>query len=172
METVWLPFELHPGVPPEGIPREQYFGAGRLAAMDDRLQRLAGEVGLLMKPRQRLINTRLALGAAEFARERGLFEPMHRALFRAHWEGLADLDSMEDLKKIGAEVGLDPEELEAALRGGRFEELLDANRQEAMAVGIDAIPAHIFGRRFLLVGAQPDEVYDQVLRKLAEAPAE
>ena len=59
------------------------------------------------------------------------------------------------------------EVLKSALAGGEYDELLDANRQEALTVGINAVPAHIFGRRYLMVGAQPDEVYEQVLRKLA-----
>ncbi len=132
------------------------------------MQAMAAEVGLKMETRDRLINTRLALATAEFARERDAFDAVHRALFRAHWEGLGDLDNVEDLKLIVAEAGLDPAELEAALAGRRYEEVLDANRREAVAVGINAIPAHIFARRFLVVGAQPDEVFDQVLRKVAE----
>jgi predicted DsbA family dithiol-disulfide isomerase len=47
--------------------------------------------------------------------------------------------------------------------------LLDANRREATEVGISAIPAHIFGRRFLVVGAHPPQVYDQVLGQLDES---
>ena len=165
---VWLPFELHPEIPPEGMPRERYFSPGRTEQMAARLREMAAEVGLKMQTRDRLINTRLALATAEFARERGAFDAVHKALFKAHWEGLADLDSVEDLKRIVAEAGLDPAELGEALAAGRYEEALDANRREAVAVGINAIPAHIFARRFLVVGAQPDEVFDQVLGKVAE----
>ena len=119
-----------------------------------------------MKPRPRMINTRLALSAAEFARDRGAFEPMHRALFKAHWEGTANLDSVADLRAVVEAAGLDGEELEAALDEGRYEDLLDANRREAMQVGINAIPAHVFGRRFLVVGAHPYEVFKQVVDRL------
>jgi predicted DsbA family dithiol-disulfide isomerase len=166
VETVWLPFELHPEVPPEGMPRESYFPPARLEAMNARLSAMAAEVGLLMLPPKRMINTRPALAAAEFARERGAFEAMHRALFKAHWEGAANLDSVADLRSIAESVGLDGEGLEAALDEGRYEDLLDANRREAMQVGIDAIPAHIFGRRFLVVGAHPLELFKQVVARV------
>ncbi|HKA48363.1 MAG TPA: DsbA family protein, partial [Candidatus Dormibacteraeota bacterium] len=76
-------------------------------------------------------------------------------------------DDVQELGRVVSEVGLDPSELKSALAGGEYDELLDANRQEALTVGINAVPAHIFGRRYLVVGAQPDEVYEQVLRKLA-----
>ena len=34
------------------------------------------------------------------------------------------------------------------------------------SVGIDAIPAHIFGRRYLVMGAQPYEVLKEVVDRL------
>lgn len=167
----WLPFELHPEVPPEGIPRDQYFPPGRRAQMEAHMQGLADEVGLTMRSRDKLINTRLALGAAEFAREHDRFEAMHRALFEAHWHGTAHLEEIDDLVRVGESVGLDGGELRRALEEGRYEPVLDRWRQEAAQVGINAIPAHIFGGRFLVVGAHPYEVFRQVVDRL-QAPAD
>ena len=39
-------------------------------------------------------------------------------------------------------------------------------RDEAMSLGINAIPAHIVGQRYLLLGAQPYEAFIAVLDKL------
>ena len=147
------------------MPIERAFPPGYLERAEAGMQAMAAEVGLVMKRTGRLINTRLALGLAELARERGRFEAVHHALFKAHWEGLAELDSVEDLKRIGAEHGLEPPEIEAALSEGRYEDLIDANRREALGVGINAIPAHVFGRRFLVVGAHPYELFKQVVEK-------
>ena len=168
MQVSWLPFELHPEIPPEGIPRDQYFPAGRLAQMATRLQSVAAEVGLTMQSRDRLINTRLALGAAEFARDLGLYEPMHRALFEAHWHGTARLEDIDEVVRVGESVGLDGAALRAALGEGRYEPVIDRWRQEAEQVGINAIPAHIFGGRYLVMGAQPYEMFKQVVDRLAE----
>src|SRR5439155_21061899 len=85
VHVTWLPFELHPEAPPEGIPREAYFGRERSQRMHSHLQSVADSVGLTMEPRDVIINSRRALGAAELARERGRFDAMHRALFKAHW---------------------------------------------------------------------------------------
>ena len=63
-----------------------------------------------------IINSRRALGAAEFAREQGKFDEMHHALFKAHWEGTGRLEDVDDLVRIGAGVGLDPAELQAGDR--------------------------------------------------------
>ena len=120
-----------------------------------------------MRQRDVIINSRRALGAAEFAREQGKFDVMHRALFKAHWEGTGRLEDIDDLVRIGAAIGLDPTELRLAIEEGRYEGLLDDNRRQAEAVGINAIPAHIFGRRYLVFGAQPYEAFTQVLERLA-----
>lgn len=133
---------------------------------------MAREVGLVMEPKDRLLNTRLALATAEFARERGMFEPVHRALFKGHWEGTAELDRVADLRRVVAEHGLDPDELEDALAGGRYGPVIDRHRAEATSVGIDAIPSHVVGQRYLLVGAQPISVFRQVLERIAGEDAE
>jgi predicted DsbA family dithiol-disulfide isomerase len=161
IETTWLPFELRPDTPREGAPYPS-----RASAAHSHLDSIAAELGLVMRRRDRLINTRLALSTAEFARERGRFDLVHRALLKAHWEGDAWLDQVGDLLRIGADAGLDPNELEEALTAGRYESLLDEYRADATAVGINAIPAHIVGGKYLLVGAQPYETFVSVIEKL------
>lgn len=167
VDAVWLPFELHPEVPTEGVPRSEYFPSGRARQIAEGMRALAAEVGLAMREHDRMVNSRLALATAEFARDRGAFEPVHRSLFKVHWEGPGQLDDLQELGKVVSDAGLDPSELRSALASGPYDEVIDANRQEALAVGINAVPAHIFGRRYLVVGAHPDGLYDQVLGKLA-----
>ena len=161
VEAKWFPFELHPEVPREGIPRPAQRTGDR-----DHLDEMAAEVGLVMKRRDRHINTRLALSTAEFARERGKYDEVRVALMKAHWEATADLDRVEDLQRIAAGAGLDPEDLQHGLDEGRYEALLDRYREEAMSMGINAIPAHIVGQRYLLLGAQPYEAFIEVLDML------
>jgi predicted DsbA family dithiol-disulfide isomerase len=164
--VTWLPFELHPEAPVEGIPREVYFGRVRSERMHSHLQSVAESVGLTMQPRDVIINSRRALGAAEFAREHDRFEAMHHALFKAQWEGTARLEAVDDLVRVGADVGLDADELRSAIEDDRYAAVIDENRRMASSVGIDAIPAHIFARRYLVLGAQPREVFEQVLDRV------
>lgn len=166
MNVTWLPFELHPEAPPEGIPRDAYFGRARSLQTLSYLQQVADQVGLEMRPRDVIINSRRALGAAEFAREQGKFDEMHHALFKAHWQQTGKLEDIDDLVRIGTEVDLDAQELRSAIEEGRYEDVIDENRQIATSAGINAIPAHVFGRRYLVMGAQPYEVLKQVVDKL------
>lgn len=168
MQVTWRPFELHPDAPIEGMPLEEYFGRGRSERIRSHLESIAAEVGLSMRQRDVIVNSRRALGAAEFAREHGKFEEMHLALFRAHWEGAGRLEDVDDLVRIGTGVGLDSTELRNAIEEDRYAAVIDDNRHEAESVGINAIPAHIFGRRYLVLGAQPYDAFKQVLERLAE----
>jgi predicted DsbA family dithiol-disulfide isomerase len=136
--------------------------------MHSHLDLVAESVGLTMKTRDVIINSRRALGAAEFARERGRFDEMHHALLKEHWEGTGRLENVDDLVRIGEAAGLDGAELRAAIEENRYADVIDENRRAATSVGIDAIPAHIFGRRYLVMGAQPYEVFKQVLDRLTE----
>jgi protein disulfide-isomerase len=169
--VTWLPFELHPEAPVEGIAFEAYFGRGRSEQMRGRLESVAAQNGLVMRQRDVIINSRRALGAAEFAREHGRFPEMHLALLKAHWEGTGRLESIDDLVRIGAGVGLDPAELRLAIEQDAYASVIDDNRREAESVGINAIPAHIFGRRYLVMGAQPYEAFRQVLDRLEQDAA-
>jgi predicted DsbA family dithiol-disulfide isomerase len=136
--------------------------------MRSRLDDVAAEVGLVMQQRDVIINSKRALGAAEFAREQGKFDEMHHALFKAHWEGTGKLEDVGDLVRIGEGVGLNPVELRLAIEEDKYEAILDDSRRQAESVGINAIPAHIFGRRYLVVGAVPYEAFAQVLDLLRQ----
>jgi predicted DsbA family dithiol-disulfide isomerase len=137
--------------------------------MHERLRSIAESVGLTMEQRDVIINSRRALAAAEFAREHGRYDEMHRALFKAHWEATGKLEEIDDLVRIGGEVGLDAQELRPAIEQGRYDDVLDENRLLATSAGIDAIPAHVFARRYLVMGAQPYEVLKQVVDRINES---
>lgn len=124
-----------------------------------------------MHQRDVIINSRRALGAAEFAREHGKFDEMHQALFKAHWGRTARLEDPDDLVRIGEEIGLVGAELRKAIDENRYGAVIDDNRRDAESVGINAIPAHIFGRRFLVLGAQPYESFQRVLERLSQDSA-
>jgi len=168
--VTWLPFELHPEAPPEGVPRERYFGRERSERMSSHMRSIAESVGLKMMTRDVIINSRRALSAAEFAREHGRFDAMHHALFQAHWEGTGKLEDVDDLVRIGDGVGLDGAALREAVETNRYAEVIDENRRMASSAGIDAIPAHVFARRFLVLGAQPYDALKQVVEHIGAMP--
>ena len=161
-----MPFELHPEIPPEGRPRNEVLPAAYLARAGEGVNRLAATVGLELKLHERLINSRPALQAAEFAREQGRFDPMHHALLRTYWDEGRDVSDIAVLREVASKAGVDVPEMEAAIAADRFGDYLDARRAEAEELGINGIPAHVIADRYLVMGAQPYDLFERVMAKV------
>jgi predicted DsbA family dithiol-disulfide isomerase len=170
-----VPFELHPEIPPEGRPREEVLPAAYMARAQEGVNRLAASVGLNLRLHERLINSRPTLQAAEFAREQGRFDAMHDELMKAYWDEGRDVSDMSVLRDVAARAGVDVAGMEAAVSENRFGDYLDARRQEAEELGISGIPAHVIADRYLVMGAQPYDLFERVMAKLGvprrDAPA-
>jgi predicted DsbA family dithiol-disulfide isomerase len=161
-----VPFELHPEIPPEGRPRAELLPAGYMARAQEGVNRLATSVGLQLKLHDHLINSRPALQAAEFARGQGRFEPMHRELMKAYWDEGRDVSDMAVLRDVATRAGVDVAGMEAAIEENRFGNYLDARRSEAEELGINGIPAHVIADKYLVMGAQPYDLFERVMAKV------
>ncbi|TMD68465.1 MAG: hypothetical protein E6I84_01490 [Chloroflexi bacterium] len=168
----WVPFELHPEIPPQGRPRAEVLPPAYRARAEEGVNRLAAQVGLQLRLHDRLINSRPALQAAEFAREQGRFDAMHRELFRAYWEEGEDVSDGAVLREVAARTGVDVSSMEAAVAENRFGDYLDARRAEAEDLMINGIPAHVIAERYLVMGAQPYELFEQVMAKIGVSKRE
>jgi predicted DsbA family dithiol-disulfide isomerase len=84
--------------------------------------------------------SRKALEAAEFARDQGRFDDLHRALFIAFFEDGRDIGSLDVLLEIGAETGLDTAALRQALDQGRFTDRVIEDEDLARRLGIQGVP--------------------------------
>ncbi len=160
VKVEWKAFELRPGLPPEGIPRPEKPGEGR--ELSPGVKRLADEVGLKMRRPDFIASSRLALEAAEFAREKGRFDEFHLALFKAYWEECRNIGRRDVLRDVAEKSGLPGDELLKALDEGRYSALVDAQNEEARRFGVSGIPAFIIGG-CLVEGAQPYVVFQNAI---------
>ena len=136
------------------------------ARAQEGVNRLAAQVGLQLRLHDRLINSRPALQAAEFAREQGHFNAIHHELFRAYWDEGRDVSHMSVLREVALRAGVDAAGMEAAVAANRFGDYLDARRAEAEELMIDGIPAHVIADRYLVMGAQPYDIFERVMAKV------
>jgi len=160
-------YDLRPGIPPEGIPREQA-SAGRsypLGYVDNLLQ-TARDSGIDMKRPALILNTRKAHEATEFAKDCGELLPFHRAVFSAYWEREENIGDIDILCRVGEECGIDAGGLREALVDGRYASRVDEQIAWARAAGITGVPTFIFDERFALVGAQEYEVFRDVATRV------
>jgi predicted DsbA family dithiol-disulfide isomerase len=161
-----VPFELHPEIPPEGRPRDEVLPAAYMARAQEGVNRMAAAVGLHLSLHERMINSRPTLQAAEFAREQGRFDAMHDELMKAYWDEGRDVSDMAVLREVAARAGVDVTGMEAAVKEDRFGDYLDARRQEAEELGITGIPAHVIADKYLVMGAQPYDLFERVMAKV------
>jgi predicted DsbA family dithiol-disulfide isomerase len=162
----WRPFELHPETPPGGVLRDRLqagaaaHGAHRRSGV---LAALLEEDGLTLRAGPVQWNSRMALAAAEYARDAGRFDALHERLFRAAFEEAADLGRTEVLRDLAAEVGLDGADLVGAVTAHRYLDRVVAGIEDAMALGITGTPSYRTPSGAVLRGVQPVTVLDAAL---------
>ena len=106
----------------------------------------------------------------ELARDRGLHDPVHSRLMHGYWSEERDLGDDEVLLDLAAEAGLDREEASEVIAERRYADRIVASTQDANRLGINAIPAFVLDRRLLVLGAQPEDAFEQAVAQLQDSP--
>jgi predicted DsbA family dithiol-disulfide isomerase len=160
-------FLLRPDVPPGGAPRRTRPGDDATGSLSEPLATYAQEAGLVMRRPPLTSYTIPALEASEFAKEHGAFDAFHQGTYRAYWELGQDIGRVEVLQGIAREAGLDPGALAAALAEGRHRPTVQRDMDEALRLGVNAIPAFLMGG-FFFSGARPYEFFRSLAQRLQE----
>ena len=162
----WLPFDLHPEYPPEGIAREDLMRRYP-ASMHEAVRGMHEDARMPYNPNpDRVPNTRRALELIEWARGRGAHEALHQRVMDAYWTEGRDITGWDVLAECVADVGLDPDEARAEVDAGAFRDPVTALTQAAQRLGISGVPAFVFDGRLLVSGAQPHEVLEKALEQV------
>lgn len=163
VQVMWRSFELDPSAP--------------AAVEGDRAARIAAKYGTTVEQaremEQRMVDTAAAEGLAfrfEIARsgttfdahrivhlaaEHGLGDAMKERLLRAYFTEGELMSDHETLVRLAGEVGLEEEDVRAALGGERYAAEVRDDEQTATALGITAVPTFVIDRAFGVSGAQP-----------------
>jgi predicted DsbA family dithiol-disulfide isomerase len=178
----WLPFELNPDMPAEGMARSVYrarkFGPERAAALDRDMADLGlGEgIQFAFDRMERTPNTRRAHLLIAHASRRGLGAAAVEALFTAYFEEALDIGSDPVLAGLADRFGLDPAAAVAALNDADLHASVVDLEQEAGRLGIAGVPFFIINDAWALSGAQPTEMWLEALLQIpnsvSEVPAE
>ena len=162
----WLPFDLHPEYPPEGLPRAELI-ARYGEAMTERMKGYFAERGLAYNPHPTIVpNSMRALQLTELARDLGRHADVHDRLMDAYWTEAQDIGDPEVLRSLAAELGLPDEDVEEVLTTARYRDRIHDSTRQAVSVGANAVPAFLLGRRLLVLGAQPEPVFEQAFQRL------
>jgi predicted DsbA family dithiol-disulfide isomerase len=113
-------------------------------------------------------NSRAALRVAELARDAGVHEALHDRLMHAYWGEGEDLGDHDVLRRHAAAAGVDAAEVDDVLGSDRYLDRVLASTQEAVSIGVTGVPAFLLDGRLLVLGAQPEEVFERAFEQLAQ----
>ena len=168
-EVTWLPFDLHPEYPEQGLPRESLlrrYGEGMTERMSERF----AVDGLVYAPNPEVVpNSRTALRVTELARDRGLHGPVHDRLMDAYWTEGQNIGDPDVLRALAVEGGLDQAEVDETIAGDAYLDRVLGSTAHAQSLGVTGIPAFLLDRRLLVLGAQPREVFERAFAELDDA---
>jgi predicted DsbA family dithiol-disulfide isomerase len=180
VQLQWLPFELNPDMPAEGMSRRTYlsrkFGSWDRAQARQAQTVLAGRddgATFDYEAIQRTPNTFLAHRVSWLAQREGKQRALVEAALQAYFAHGRDIGSPGVLAEIAAGIGLDRNAVAAFLSSDDGAESVRALERSALERGVQGVPYFdIAGAA--IVGAQPAETIFQTIigvARLAPRPA-
>jgi predicted DsbA family dithiol-disulfide isomerase len=127
--------------------------------------RMAAE-GLPYGERTMTYNSRLAQELGKWADTQPGGEAIHDALFRAYFVEARDISRSAVLVDIAQHVGLSADGAREVLEKRTFNDAVEADWKLSRRYGVTGVPTFVVGR-YGVVGAQPYEALEQLVRKAA-----
>ncbi|EFQ83933.1 DsbA-like protein [Aeromicrobium marinum DSM 15272] len=180
VEVEYRSFELSPETPVDFdgssvdfLVRHKRMPPEQVRSMLADMTRVAADEGLAFDfDTVRHTNTRRAHELLHLASRAGLQVAMKERLLAAYFEEGRHVGRIDDLADLAAEVGLDRDDVVAALTSGRHAADVTADIEQAHEYGISGVPFHVVDGRFAVSGAQSPETFLAVLQRARdEVPA-
>lgn len=175
---VWHPFMLNPDMPHGGIDRREYLeakfgGQDEAAKIYGHIDSVARAAGLEMNlgAITRTPNTRDAHRLILWAETEGAQQAVVDALFQAYFFDGRDIGDRDTLADIADAVGLDAAVVRRLLDGDSdLREIVDRDAA-ARAMGLTSVPSFVVAGQHAVPGAQPTDLWLQVIDELTGAAA-
>lgn len=161
VDVSWKPFELNPGMPPEGIERKEYmlkkFGTSDISGMQKRLTEAGAENGVRFNFEliKRVPNTFAAHRLLWFAQKEGKQHQLSETLFRKYFFDGEDIGKIDVLLEAASEVSLDREEMKRFLNSDAGSDNVNEEETFGRRMGISAVPTFILNGEIVASGAIP-----------------
>ena len=162
----WLPFQLNPQMPREGVGRKEYrtkkFGSWERSLELDAQMVEVGEmegIHFAFDRTERTPNTVDAHRLIWLADQQGCQDAIMEALFRAYYSEGRDISNRKTLIDVVAEAGLDRHRAEAVLNGDEGMEAIKEAGELSQRHRVDGVPFFIINGTITLGGAQPPEAF-------------
>ena len=172
-EVEWRPFYLYFDTPAEGRELPEHVQRARANGSEERLRQIAESYGMEFIYTKRIYNTRLAHEATEYARLHTKGNEFHKVIFRKVYAEEQDPSQWDMLRSAAEEVGLDAAEMQREVESETYRAAVEDQVRWAYQIGVTGVPTYAINNRYAIVGAQPYEVFKDVLEQIEkQAPDE
>ncbi|GAA6166731.1 DsbA family oxidoreductase [Sessilibacter corallicola] len=177
----WQPFELNPGLPPQGellldnLQRKYNMSKADSENFSTRLKSIGESLDFEFNIGEdfRMYDTKAAHRLLTWAQQFNLQTELKLKLFQFNFSESLNISDTEILLSACDAVGLNVEEARAALDDELIRKKTDAEQQFWLQSGIQSVPSIILNRKYLINGAQEPEQIAKVFEKInSEALAE
>ena len=155
----WRAFELRPEPVELLDPQGDYL----TSAWKNHVYPLAKKMGMPLKMPPIQPRSRRAHEAAKWAETYERLDEFHLAIFQAFFEHGLDIGNIEVLIKLAADLGLDPEALKTSLDNHEFTFQVVSDEEDAMDIGVRAVPAFVAEGQLLAAGVQSADRLHELL---------
>jgi predicted DsbA family dithiol-disulfide isomerase len=168
----WLPFQLNPQMPIEGISRREYrikkFGSWERSQELDAKMVTVGEtegIHFAFDRTERTPNTLDAHRLIWLAEKHGVQDAVVEALFRAYFTEGRDIGNRQTLLDVVAEAGLDWHQAEGVLNSDEGMEAIREAHEQSRRIGVEGVPFFIVNGKITMSGAQPPDAFLEAFKK-------
>ena len=162
----WLPFQLNPTMPKEGISRKEYrirkFGSWeRSMELDANIIAVGKQEGIhfAFDRMERTPNTLDAHRLIWLADQESCQDAVMEALFQAYFTEGRDISNCQTLIDVVAEAGLDRGNAEAVLNSDDGTDAIKEAGEQAQRLQVSGVPFFIINGKVMLSGAQPPDAF-------------
>jgi predicted DsbA family dithiol-disulfide isomerase len=172
----WLPFQLNPTMPKQGINRREYrtkkFGSWeRSQELDARGIEVGKTEGIhfAFDRIERMPNTLDAHRLIGLAERQGIQDAVVEALFRAYFTDGRDISNRQTLLDVVAEAGLDRHEAEVMLNSDAGLEAIKDADELARRFRVEGVPFFVINGKATLSGAQQPDTFVEAFKQTVAA---
>ncbi|BAO56227.1 DsbA family oxidoreductase [Nonlabens marinus] len=174
IEIEWQPFQLNPNMPAEGQNLQEHivekYGSSleQYRQMQEQMTAAGDSVDFVFDyyEEQRMANTFDSHILLEYAKEFNKQTELKMRLTTAFFSERQDVSKREVLKQALLDVGLNAEEGMARLNNEEARKAITTQENYWKELGVNSVPTIIFDRKSAVTGAQPVDVFKQVLTQI------
>ena len=173
VEIEWKIFQLNPDMKTDpSINISHYLADAKgwtleyAQQMNKHVTEMAEQVGLTYNlDRSVVANSFNAHRFTHLAKKHGLGDAAEEQLFKAYFTDGKNMDDVETLAGLGAEIGLEKNEVIAVLNSDIYTDDVKRDIAEAGYLGIRGVPFFVMNGKYAVSGAQAVPVFSETLEK-------